>query len=584
MKGRLVLSLLVTSLVALPILGQEATLAAREEARDRFPERLYPIMRPDARTRSIWHLEQEVMPEARIDAALHYKLREASEAGAAAKLSLLPFMGYTPSKWSQGACGDCWIWGSTAAASIASGVHTGNPALFSIQYMNSKFTASNPCCGGTAGKFAAWYAANPYFVPWSNTNAAYVDGARNCGYASSMPASPIATHPKVAISGISATSVTVRGVPPATAIANIKNVLNQTKAIAFSYMLPTASAWSNFSSFWNNSSQDTPWSNVDKYSGLSWDSGGGGHLVCLVGYDDEDGTWILLNSWGARTNRPAGTFKIPQAMNYGAYYVDGGHQYPQFYFNPFEITWPESPNTVVATITTPSSNVTLPTGATQAFVGTATTTSTTATLSYSWQFGDGSNAVGAHASHTFTNTTGLPVNYTVTLTAVDSTGAKGTATRVVTVNPSEPIKNGGFEQGAANWTGHTTSIGASSGQSPYAGVNDAWLGGYGKVSSEYLAQTTTIPASGGTLSFYLHVDTAETTTTKAYDTLQVQVCNPAGAVLGYVTYSNLNRSTGYVQKRVDLSSFKGQTVQIRFMAKEDASLQTSFVLDNVSLN
>ena len=40
------------------------------------------------------------------------------------------------------------------------------------------------------------------------------------------------------------------------------------------------------------------------------------------------------------------------------------------------------------------------------------------------------------------------------------------------------------------------------------------------------------------LSFWLHVDTAETSTTKAYDTLSVQVLNSSGSVLGALhTYS-----------------------------------------------
>jgi hypothetical protein len=89
----------------------------------------------------------------------------------------------------------------------------------------------------------------------------------------------------------------------------------------------------------------------------------------------------------------------------------------------------------------------------------------------------------------------------------------------------------------------------------------------------------TIPTGcRATLSFYLHIDTAETTTSTAYDTLTVK----AGTTT-LATYSNLNATTGYTQKTLDLSSLAGQTVTITFTGTEDQSLQTSFVLDDTSL-
>jgi hypothetical protein len=90
-------------------------------------------------------------------------------------------------------------------------------------------------------------------------------------------------------------------------------------------------------------------------------------------------------------------------------------------------------------------------------------------------------------------------------------------------------------------------------------------------------------ATSATLSFWMHIDTAETTTTAAYDKLAVQVQNSAGTVLATLaTYSNLNKNTGYVQKSLDPSAYKGQTVRVRFYSVEDSSLQTSFVVDDVN--
>ena len=79
--------------------------------------------------------------------------------------------------------------------------------------------------------------------------------------------------------------------------------------------------------------------------------------------------------------------------------------------------------------------------------------------------------------------------------------------------------------------------------------------------------------------------TAETTTTTAYDKLQVQIRNSSNTVLATLTtYSNLNKTTGYVLKTFDLSTYKGQTIRVYFLGTEDSSLQTSFVIDDTAVN
>jgi hypothetical protein len=123
---------------------------------------------------------------------------------------------------------------------------------------------------------------------------------------------------------------------------------------------------------------------------------------------------------------------------------------------------------------------------------------------------------------------------------------------------------------------------------PHTGSWDAWLDGYGVRHTDTATQTVAIPSTitTATLTFFLHIDTAETTTTTAFDTLTVQVLNSAGtsvlATLG--TFSNLNHATGYLQHSFSVAQFKGQTVRIRFTGTEDTSLQTSFVIDDVALN
>jgi len=164
--------------------------------------------------------------------------------------------------------------------------------------------------------------------------------------------------------------------------------------------------------------------------------------------------------------------------------------------------------------------------------------------------------------------------------------AQATVTVTKTAASADLIGNGGFEGStAAPWTGTTGDIGQWVAEPAYAGSKNAWMGGNGAAVTETLKQTVTLAGlSSATLSFYLHIDTAESTTTTAYDKLQVQVLNSAGTVLGTLaTYSNLNKGTGYTLKSLDLSAYLGQTIQILFTETEDSSLQTSFVLDNVSL-
>ncbi len=147
------------------------------------------------------------------------------------------------------------------------------------------------------------------------------------------------------------------------------------------------------------------------------------------------------------------------------------------------------------------------------------------------------------------------------------------------------IQNGGFESGATSWTGTTTVIGTFTGETASEGSKYAWLGGNAKAGTESLYQTVTIPATAtsASLGFALHIDTKETGTT-AYDKMSVAVRSSSGTLLKTLaTYSNANAAAGYQQRTFDLSAYKGQTVQIYFTETEDASLQTSFVVDKVSL-
>ncbi len=176
---------------------------------------------------------------------------------------------------------------------------------------------------------------------------------------------------------------------------------------------------------------------------------------------------------------------------------------------------------------------------------------------------------------------------------VTGTGSSITHTTTVTLTVTgggitQLLGNPGFETGTASpWTTTTGVVDNSTGEPAHSGSWKAWLNGYGAAHTDSILQTVTIPstATSATLAFWLHIDTAETTTTVAYDTLKVQIRNTAGTVLSTLaTYSNLNKNTGFAQRSFDVTSFKGQTVQVYLVGTEDASLQTSFVVDDFTLN
>jgi PKD repeat protein len=157
------------------------------------------------------------------------------------------------------------------------------------------------------------------------------------------------------------------------------------------------------------------------------------------------------------------------------------------------------------------------------------------------------------------------------------------------------LGNPGFENGSSNpapWTLTSTHtpleiINDSSQEPPHSGSWDAWLNGWDTTSTDTVSQTVTLP-SGCTsykFSFWLHIDTQETTTTTAYDTLRVQVLNTSGKLLATLRkYSNLNHNSGYAKHSFSLSAYAGQTIILRFRGYNDDVYPTSFVIDDTAVN
>ena len=256
-------------------------------------------------------------------------------------------------------------------------------------------------------------------------------------------------------------------------------------------------------------------------------------------------------------------------------------------------TWSVGSTSNTVTVTNPGSQ--------SGTVGTATSLQISATDSASGQTLT-YTASGLPAGLSINASTGLisgtpttASTYTVTVTATDTTGASGNTTFTWTIatgssggcTAAQLLGNPGFETGtAAPWTASSGVISDHSQEPPHSGKWDAWLDGYSSATTDTLSQTVTLPSGCSTyqLSFWQHIDTAETTTV-AKDTLTVQILNSSGTVLGTLaTFSNLNAGTGYTQYFYNLSAYAGQTITLKFTGKQVSSTKTSFVIDDTAIN
>jgi hypothetical protein len=206
-------------------------------------------------------------------------------------------------------------------------------------------------------------------------------------------------------------------------------------------------------------------------------------------------------------------------------------------------------------------------------------------------FSPASIAAPGSGSSTLTIATGTAAAGTYSLTITGTGGGKThTAPLTLTITAgggSQILKNPGFESGNTTWVASTGVISSSATEPAHSGSWKAWLDGYGTTHTDTLYQQVAIFSTNtsATLTFWLHIDTAETSTTTAFDTLQVQVRNSSGTLLQTLaTYSNLNANTGYTQKTFNLAAYIGQTIRVYLVGSEDSIQQTSFVVDDFALN
>lgn len=151
------------------------------------------------------------------------------------------------------------------------------------------------------------------------------------------------------------------------------------------------------------------------------------------------------------------------------------------------------------------------------------------------------------------------------------------------------LQNTDFEHGNASW--HESSangIELVDPTNPHAGTYSAYLCGYDECNDQ-IWQNVTLPASfrSVTFSYWTYIDTNELSSTTCYDHFAARLRASSGTTIATVqTQCNLN-AHGWTHYSFtvtsQLSSYKGQTIQVYFQGTTDFSLSTDFFVDDVSL-
>jgi len=302
---------LVTVLLVVILSTSLAFLFPKFVQAEKEPVKKYPVMHVDLKTRKEWIKLFNLAPKAYIEKKI---FKVPTKAG---YKNLLEYLEYIPAERDQGVCGNCWVWAGTGVMEIAMSVRESIKDRLSIQYLNSNYI--DACCGGWLHDLVVFYAGTGKAIPWSNTNANWQDGNVSCGGDTNVPPETISTVPRYPIGSIIDKSIPTHGVGKEIAISTIKNIIDQNKAIWFTFFLPDSESWDNFFYFWGNGSEDDIW-NPDFVDGKPWvDGEGAGHAVLCVGYDDTDPNnkyWIMVNSWGITEGRSNGIFHVDMDINY----------------------------------------------------------------------------------------------------------------------------------------------------------------------------------------------------------------------------------------------------------------------------
>ncbi|NBU63056.1 MAG: hypothetical protein EBS29_00890 [Chloroflexia bacterium] len=200
------------------------------------------------------------------------------------------------------------------------------------------------------------------------------------------------------------------------------------------------------------------------------------------------------------------------------------------------------------------------------------------------------NTRTATASRTPSNTPTPTRTRTATATHTATRTRTATATLTPSLTPTTfagmGIVNGDFEDYQTGWTEHSSLnfpiIGSWSNFAAWTGRYVAWLGGTvgGEADSvDALEQTVTVSSTNSAL--YLHSGFYSWESNCASDYARIYVNNILVKQWGMCNQSNWAPLTLYNQQIIDMSTWVGQTVPIRFELTNNSINPSSWIIDTV---
>jgi len=147
------------------------------------------------------------------------------------------------------------------------------------------------------------------------------------------------------------------------------------------------------------------------------------------------------------------------------------------------------------------------------------------------------------------------------------------------------IVNGGFETGSFSpWVidGTNPTPVVTTAQS-HSGNRSVLLGAVSNpepLGDSSFYQQITVPAAGGTLSYWWWGGTVDTLPSDFQD---VYVTNTSGTILATISHTCTNTG-GWVKQTFDMAPYAGQTVRIKFLVHEDHNMDNTWMwVDDVEL-
>jgi C1A family cysteine protease/chitodextrinase len=277
----------------------------------------------------------------------------------------------------QGSSNACWAFGSTASFEAVIKAKTGIERDLSEQWLGNCNTYGFTISGGgwfPTQMFVTYGGVSETEVPFTQTNGTcnapynYLEKASSWGYTDGVTDTPWPNKSHNATT------------------AQLKQAIYDYGPIAANvYTSGSSVGWYNYTGgVYNPSGTDNS----------------GGHIVCVVGWDDANQCWIVKNSWGPSWGE-SGYIRIKYGVgSLGAYSV---------WVNYSNTSAPIADFSANSTIVTPGSSVQF------------TSSVTGSNVSYSWSFPGGtpSTSTAANPIVTYSNAG----TYNVTLTATNSYGS-----------------------------------------------------------------------------------------------------------------------------------------------------------------